>query len=320
MRSGFVLILALLLNACAPVAAGPDALTVVATNPILADVVSNIAGDHMQVSVLIPAGTDPHAFEPTPQDAAKIADADLIVVNGLGLEASLESFLHAAEEAGRVLVASDGVLTLEFEDPHDEHESEHEEEHQEHEHGEEHEDEHHHEGYDPHVWMNPHNVMIWVDNITTAFVAADSTHAAEYQANADAYKASLVELDDWIAEQVSVLPANGRHLVTDHESFNYFAQQYGFEIVGALIPSFSTLSEVSAGELADLEETIASHHVPAIFIGASMNPSLAERVSADTGVSLVVLYGETLSAEDGPASTYLEMMRYNVSSIVNALR
>ncbi len=320
MRSGLFIILALLLAACAPVTGSSDGFTVLATNPILGDVVSQVGGEHVVVHVLIPPGTDPHAFEPTPQDAAKIAEADLVVVNGLGLEASLEAFLHDAESDGRVVVASDGIATLEFEDDHA-HEEEHEHE-GEHEHEDEHahEEGHHHEGEDPHVWMNPLNVIVWVDNIAAALAAADGANATAYQANAEAYKASLAQLDGWIKEQVAQLPAASRHLVTDHESFNYFAEHYGFEIVGALIPSFSTLSEVSAGELAEIEEAIAAHGVPAIFIGASINPALAERVSADTGVALVVLYGETLSAADGPAPTYLELMRYNVTSITEALR
>lgn len=323
MRKIVLVVLAFFLASCSA-SQGTDAITVVTTTPILADVVSQVGGDHIQVSVLIPAGTDPHAFEATPQDAANIAEADLVFVNGLGLEASLEAFLHDVEDAGRVVVASEGVVALEFED-HDheeEHEAGHEHEGEDHEHeGEEHEGEHHHhEGEDPHVWMNPLNVSIWVDNITAALIVADGDNAAVYEANAEAYKASLTELDGWITEQVSEVPQSNRQLVTDHESFNYFAHQYGFEIVGALIPSFSTLSEVSAAELAELEGAIASHGVPAIFIGASMNPSLAERVSADTGVALVVLYGETLSTSDGPAPSYIEMMRYNVSSIVTALR
>lgn len=323
MRKIVLVVLAFFLASCSA-SQGTDAITVVATTPILADVVSQVGGDHIQIRVLIPAGTDPHAFEATPQDAANIAEADLVFVNGLGLEASLGAFLDDVEDAGRIVVASEGVVALEFED-HDheeEHEAEHEHEDEDHEHEEqEHEGEHHHhEGEDPHVWINPLNVSIWVDNITAALVAADGANAAEYQANAEAYKASLAELDGWITEQVGEVPQSSRQLVTDHESFNYFAHQYGFEIVGALIPSFSTLSEISAAELAELEEAIAFHDVPAIFIGASMNASLAERVSADTGVALIVLYGETLSTSDGPAPNYIEMMRYNVSSIVSALR
>lgn len=329
MRSSFILILALLLAACSPGAGAGGSLNIVAINPILGDVVSQLGGQHVEVHVLIPAGTDPHAFEPTPQDAAKIAEADLVVINGLGLEASLEAFLQDAEEAGRVIVASDGVAPLDFEGHEDEHSHEgedHEHEGEDHEHeGEDHDHEgeehgHHHEGEDPHVWMNPLNVIIWVENIAAALIDADAANAADYQTNAEAYSASLNELDGWIAQQVTEVPVNSRLLVTDHESFNYFAQRYGFEIIGALIPSFSTLSEIPAGELAELEETITAHDVPAIFVGASINPSLAERVSADTGVALVILYGETLSAVDGPAPSYIEMMRYNVSSIVGALR
>lgn len=325
-----LMVISLLLAACAPVlgAAGPSQGTqVVATNPILADVVSRVGGELISLTTLIPAGIDPHAFEATPQDAARLEGASLIFVNGLGLEESLEALLHAAEEDGRVVTVSEGIHTLEFEDDHD-HEGEHHEPEDEHDHEHEGEDahehegehEHHHEGADPHVWMAPRNVMVWVDNISTALAQVDAANAAVYQANAAAYKAELSELDSWIEAQVGQLPAADRELVTDHESFNYFAERYGFELVGALIPSFSTLSEASAGELAELEQAIAAHGVPAIFVGASFSPSLAERVAADTGVTLVRLYSETLSEASGPASSYLEMMRYNVGAIIDALK
>ncbi|MBX3003803.1 MAG: zinc ABC transporter substrate-binding protein, partial [Anaerolineales bacterium] len=179
---------------------------------------------------------------------------------------------------------------------------------------------HHHGGQDPHVWMDPHNVQAWSAVISTALSQADPAHAAEYQANAARYQAQLEELNGWIAQQVAAIPVEQRQLVTDHESFNYFARRYQFEIVGVLIPSFSSLSEVSAGELATLEQSLSSHAVPAIFIASSINPSLAERIADDIGVQLVTLYAESLSEAQGPAPSYLEMMRYNASAIVDALK
>lgn len=333
MRFPVFIVLALLLAACAPQAQAPSGggLQVVASNPIIADVASQVGGEHVSVAALVPAGVDPHAFEATPQDIARLDGAALIFINGLGLEDSLESLLHEAEETGKVVVVSAGIEPLGFEDDHaheDEHghegehdDHEHEGEHDDHEHEGEHDgDEHQHHGEDPHVWWNPANIQVWVDNIAAALSAADPANAAAYQANAEAYKAELAALDGWIAEQVDGVPTANRQLVVDHQSLNYFAAAYGFESVGALVSSFSTLSEASAGELAELEHAMEHLGVRAIFVGNSANPALAERVSADTGVQVVPLYIETLSTAEGPAATYLEMMRYNVSAIVEALK
>ncbi|MCW5877973.1 MAG: zinc ABC transporter substrate-binding protein [Anaerolineales bacterium] len=348
---------AVLLSACAGVfGASSEGLQVVATTSIVGDVISQIGGQHVEVTVLIPAGADPHGFEPTPQDAAALTSADVVVANGLGLEESLQALLDA--QGDKVVYASEGVHALEF-DEHDHHDEDHDHEHEgeeghdhdhehegedhdhehegeeghdhdhehegedhdhEHEGEESHDHDHEHEGPDPHAWMNPQNVKVWVDNIADALAEADPAHAADYAANAESYKAELDALDAWIVEQIAAIDEHDRVLVTDHETLGYFADRYDFEMVGALIPSFSTLSEPSAGELAALEAAIAEHGVEALFVGFTVTSSLAERVAADTGVQLVTLYTEALSAADGPAASYMDMMRYNVSAIVQALK
>ncbi len=283
-----------LLAACsAPTTGASGKLEVVASTQILGDVVSVIGGDNIQLTVLIPPDSDPHAFEPAPQDAAKLASADLVFVNGLNLEEALKPMLET--EGLNLVIASDGIATIEFV-------------------GEE------FEGADPHVWMNPLNVKVWADNIAAALAAADPAHAETFHANADAYKAELDALDAWAIEQLSLILADAHVLVTDHESFGYFAVHYGFEIVGALIPSISTVSEPSAGELAQLEDAISQYGVNAIFIGTSMNPSLADRVAADAGVQVVHLYTESLSEKNGPVPTYLDLLRFDVAAIVAALK
>ena len=288
-----IFVVSVLISCSAPPAGGSGRLNVVASTQILGDVVSVIGGDKIQLTVLIPPDSDPHAFEPAPQDAAKLAAADLVFVNGLNLEEALKPLLET--EGLHLVIASDGIATIEFV-------------------GEE------FEGADPHVWMNPLNVKVWADNIAVALAAADPAHATSFRANADAYKAELDALDAWATAQLSLIPADARALVTDHESFGYFADHYGFEIVGALIPSISTVSEPSAGELAQLEDAISQYGVKAIFIGTSMNPALADRVAADTGVQVAALYTESLSDENGPAPTYLEMLRFDIAAIVAALQ
>lgn len=303
----FILVSLFLLAACASGNLTGSKLSVVATHSILGDVVSEIGGEFIDLTVLIPAGTDPHSFEPAPQDAARISDASLVFTNGLDLEEFMQALLDDAGGDTPVITVSDGIEALEFAG---------EEEHE----GEEHEGEAHEHSADPHVWMDPQNVKLWVENITEALIDEDPVHAEQYRSNADAYIEKLEELDQWALEQVAGIPTGQRQLVTDHDTAGYFAQHFGFEIVGALIPSYSTASEPTAGELAALEEAIAQYGVQAIFVGVSVNPALAERVAADTGVQLVPIYTESLSAADGPAATYLEMMRYDIQVIVDALK
>ncbi|MBS1254065.1 MAG: Manganese ABC transporter substrate-binding lipoprotein [Anaerolineales bacterium] len=181
-----------------------------------------------------------------------------------------------------------------------------------------HEDEH--GEVDPHTWFDPNNVIIWTDNIEQALSALDPANTVAYEANAQTYKRKLEELDAWIREQVAQIPAENRMLVTDHHVLSYFADEYGFEQVGAVIGAFSTIAEPSARELAALEDRIRQHGVPAVFVSSTVNPKVAARVAQDTGIELAPLYTGSLSKPSGDASTYLDFMRYNVRAIVSALR
>lgn len=281
--------------------AEPGRPSVLATTGIVADVVSQVGGDRIDLKVLLPAGTDPHNYSPAPQDAVLLSEADLIFANGAGLETFLQTLINSAGAAGRLVEVSDGIqlLTVAEETGHA---------------GEE-----DHTG-DPHTWVDPNNVLIWVDNIQQALSEADPDHAAVYQANADAYRAQLTDLDAWIREQVAAIPEENRRLVTDHMEQGYFADEYGFTLVGALIPGYSTLSEPSAKDMAEIEDAIRALGVKAVFVGNTINPTLAERVAADTGTQLVYIYSGSLSAAGGEASTYLDYMRYNVNAIVGALK
>ena len=167
--------------------------------------------------------------------------------------------------------------------------------------------------------MDPGNVMQWAGNIAEALAAQDPANADDYMARAAAYQAELAALDEWIVAQVNTIPEGQRQLVTDHDALGYFAARYGFEVVGAVIPGTSTVSEASAAEIAELEAAIADLGVAAIFVGTTVSDDLAARVAADTGVELVALYTGALSGPDGPAGSYLEMMRFNVAAIVAAL-
>jgi ABC-type Zn uptake system ZnuABC Zn-binding protein ZnuA len=278
-------------------------LQVVVTTTILGDVVSAIGGEHIDMTVLLPAEADPHAFEPAPRDAALVSKANLVFVNGLGLDTFIDPLISGEL---RAVVVSDGIQPLESEEHAEEGED-----------GKNHESE---ESFDPHVWQDPTNVIIWVENISAALAEADPDNSSVYEATASAYIAELNELDAWIKEQVSALPLDKRVLVTDHETLGYLAHRYEFEIVGVVIPSFSTVASPSAQDLAELEHAIADHNALAIFVGTSANPQLVEQLAADLGVAVVPVYGEALSDADGPAPTYMDMMRYNVEAIISALQ
>ncbi len=282
-----------------------ERLRVVATTSIVADVVARVAGEEIELVRLLPLGADPHAFEPTPRDVAAVSDAHVIFVNGAGLEAFMDDLLESAGEDVPVVPLSVGIELLAFSG---EHNDEHEEEDLAHESG------------DPHTWFDPGNVRVWVENAEQALAALDPERGERYSANAAAYTAELVALDAWIREQVAQIPEGNRRLVTDHTTFSYFAEAYGFEQVGAIFPGYSTLSEPSAQELAVLEDAIERYAVPAIFVGKTVNPRMAEQVAGDTGVRLVFLYTGSLSEPGGPAGSYLDFMRYNVAAIVEGLR
>lgn len=179
---------------------------------------------------------------------------------------------------------------------------------------------HHHEG-DPHFWLDPVNVIKYTENIRDGLSQADPGGAATYARNADAYIAKLKDLDAWISEQVKQISAERRLLVTNHESFGYFADRYGFRVVGTVIPSVSTGASPSAQQLARLSDRIKATGAPAIFLETGASPQLAQQLAQEVGIKAVTeLFTHSITDDKGTAPTYLDMMRYNVKAIVQALK
>ncbi len=297
-------------------------VNVLATTTIIADVVQQVAGDHIELQCLLPYGTSPHGFEPTPRDLALISEADIIFINGFGLEESLMPYLHSVSEEIRIVDLSDTIqprmLAGNNEEPADEHA---------------HTEQHHHHEIDPHVWMNPMNIRQWTETIYEALCSWDSLHTddpihdeflilkhRQYRYDIQHYWMELGTLDNWIQEQVQMIPEDQRLLVTDHRVFGYFSDRYGFTQVGAILPGFSSLAQPSARELAQLEEAIHEYQVPFILVGNTINPALAQRIAEDTGTNLVPVYTGSLSLPDGEAATYIQYMRFNVNAIVSAIQ
>ncbi|PWH20597.1 MAG: ABC transporter substrate-binding protein [Ardenticatenia bacterium] len=314
-------------------------LRVVAIEPFLADIAQNVAGECLKITSLIPLGVDPHSFEPTPNDLRTLAESDVLIIHGAGLEEFLQELLESAGGRYQLIEATEGLTPRGLHEEADHHEGELEgEEHDEEEHGyadeevsesasEEGHGEnlsevhlHHHEG-DPHFWLDPNYVIHYVENIRDGLSQVDPAGAAFYAQNADAYIAQLQDLDRWIREQVVQVPPERRLLVTNHESFGYFADRYGFRVVGTILPGVSTGVSPSAQQLAQLIDLIHETGAPAIFLETGSNPQLAEQIARETGVRVVSdLYTHSPSPPDGPAPTYLDMMRYNTAAIVEALR
>lgn len=306
-----LLVLLTFASACqaSPSTTPKGSLTVLAVESFLADIAQNVAGDRLEVGALLPLGLDPHAFEPTPKDVAKIADSNVLIVNGAGLEQWLTNILESAGGQRLVIDASSGLTPKRRSDEKivcalpgaagDGHEA----------------------GGDPHFWLDPALVIRYVENIRDGFSQVDPQGKENYEKNAAAYIARLEELDAWITTEVAQIPPERRLLVTNHESLGYFADRYGFKFVGAILPSFSTAASPSAGDLARLADCIKSSGTPAIFLETGANPQLADQLAQETGIHVVTeLYSHSITPPGGDAPDYISMMKYNTQAIVNALK
>ncbi len=274
-----------------PAAAQPARLKVVATFSIVGDLVQNVGGDRIQLTTLVGPDGDTERFEPTPATTRALAEADLIFENGLGSEPWLERFFTASGSRASRIRVSQSV------DPRRE--------------GEE---------VDPHVWHDAANAVRMARTIRDALSGGDPANAATYAANFDAYNTRLEELDAWIFDQVATLPAVRRKLVTSHDTFGYFAARYGFEIVGVGLQSFFTDAQPSAQQVNRLVQDIRRAGVPAVFIENVTDPRLMQQVAAEAGVVVgPQLYTDAIGEASSPAGTYIDMMNYNVRTMVTSL-
>ncbi|HSL45960.1 MAG TPA: zinc ABC transporter substrate-binding protein [Anaerolineales bacterium] len=294
--SAMMIAVALALSACSgqpaareASATAPDILT---TSTILADITRNVAGDRLTVESFLPTDADPHSYQPTPQDTAKISEAKLLILNGADYEHFLQALLKNADGETELIEASTG-LDLRSNPQH---------------------------GVDPHLWLDPNNVIVYVENIREGLTHFDPDGSQAYQSNADAYVGQLRELDAWIRDQVAQIPPERRVLVTNHEALGYFAERYGFTVVGTIVESFSSDASPSAQQMAGLIDQIKRSEAPAIFLDTSDNPALAQQIAAETGVKVVTdLHLESLT-DGAPAGTYIDLMRSNVTKLVEALK
>jgi ABC-type Zn uptake system ZnuABC Zn-binding protein ZnuA len=281
-------------------AGGGSGITVVATTTQAADFARAVAGDRDKVVGLIPANADPHDYEVRPGDVKALADADVVIRSGGDLDDWLQSAIDSSGTGADDLTLIDHVSTLES-DP-----------------GHEHAGDAH--GVDPHWWHDPRNAVKAVAAIETALAAADADGASAYKRNAEDYTRKLTELDGAVAACIDKLPPAQRKLVTTHDALGYYAQRYGLEVIGAVIPSLSTQAQASAGEVADLVDTIKREQVKAIFAESSVNPKLEQVVADQAGATIgKALWADTLGPKGSDGATYVASIASNTRAIVHGL-
>lgn len=280
--------------------AAAASLRVVTSTSIFADFVQQVGGDRVWVNSIVPPGADPHTYEPTPREARDIALADVLFVNGLGLELWLEKLLQSvASPSLQVVVLSEGLTPIpgvSFVAPSHGHHD-------------------HHEEGDPHFWLDVQHAIHYVQRIEEALVAADPEGAAVYRERAAAYRVQLTDLDRWIGEQISQIPAERRILLTYHDAFAYFAARYGLHLQGVVVRNPDR--EPSPRELASLIAEVRRLGTRAIFAEPQINPKYAESLAREAGIKVGYLYSDALTSE---IPTYIDMMRHNTLALVEALR
>jgi zinc/manganese transport system substrate-binding protein len=267
-----------------------DRLNVVTSFSILGDFAGNVGGDRVSVTTLVGANGDVHVYTPAPADAKKIADAKLVVINGLGLEGWLPRLVQSAGSKAAIVTATNGITPRKL--------------------GSE---------ADPHAWQSVANARIYVTNIRDALVAADPADAQAFRTNAERYLANLDALDREVREAVAQIPPEHRKVISTHDAFGYFAAAYGIEFIAP--EGVSTESEASARDIARIITQVKSSKIPAVFLENISDPRLMRRIATETGARIGgTLYSDSLTDEKGDAPTYIDLIRHNIKVLTSALK
>jgi zinc/manganese transport system substrate-binding protein len=277
-----------------------DRLTVVTSFSVLNDMVKQVGGDRIDVATLVDADEDAHMYQPTPADARSLLDADVVVVNGLAFEGWIDRLIEASGFAGSVIVAADGIKALDMPETSG---------HEGHDHG----------AFDPHAWQSLANARTYVVNIEKGLSASDPDGAEVYAANAAAYLAQIDQAETELQDLLAEVPQDRRTVVTSHDAFGYLGDAYGLTFLAP--QGLSTESEASAADVATLITQIRAEDIVAVFLENVTDSRLVEQIAAETGAQVGgTLYSDALSGPDGPAATYLEMMRHNVATLAATLK
>ncbi len=294
-----------------PVDLGGRSLQVVATTSIIGDVVAQVGGDEIELLKLMDPGQDPHSYEPSAGDLTAVSKGDVIFVNGWNLEEGLADDLSTISENTPVIPVNANIDPLEFDG---EKNADHDKDNGSHEYSQ----------VDPHTWFAVANVQQWVENIIVVLSELDPANAAIYGSNGQAYIMELEDLDQALRRKIETIPVKERILVTNHDSFGYFAKEYGFKIVGTVMPSSSTLAEPSAGDLANLIGLLEREDLCTIFTETTLSDSLPQTVGQELRnceqVKILPLYSGSIGPPGSGADSYRGMMETNVSAILEGLQ
>lgn len=318
------------LTVLAPAWAESDGpIRVVATFSILGDMVSRIGGEHVAVTTLVGPDGDTHVYRPTPAAARAVSEADVLVVNGLDFEGWLDRLIETTNFDGVRVVATEGIDPITLEDDHgDDHDGghDHEESKAAEDHGDENDGHDEHDGheahahgaFDPHAWQSLRHAVSYVDNVTLALANASPDSATAFYRSRALYVAEIEALDAEIRSLLAEVPESARTIVTSHDAFQYFGRDYGLAFIAP--QGLSTESEASAKDVVRLIELIRSQGIRAVFLENIADPRLLKRIADETGATIGgTLYPGALSGPDGPAPTYLDMMRHNARTLAQAL-
>lgn len=296
-----------------------EKVAVVATTAPVADLVRNVGGETVDVHQVLSPGTDPHEYEPRPQDITESADAKVVFASGLGFDGWIDDVMKQGGNSATIVKIGDHVPVQRSAAGHDDHdhaaddhadEGESADAHAKHDHGE----------HDPHWWHDPENAIEAVDQIRDALIAANPGAKDQITTNAAAYRKKLQQLDDGVEQCFEAVPEAERKIVTSHDALGYFADAYDVTIVGAVIPSQTTRAQASAADVDRLAKLIRQEGVKAIFPESSVNPKVAQALAKETGVSADrTLYGDTLGDPGSDGETYAGMIRHNADAIVSGL-
>ncbi len=282
----------------APTATSIPKLRVVATTTQVNALTQVVAGNKVELVGILKANVDAHDYEPTPEDARNFANAQVILVNGVGLEGWLDKLIKNSGTKAPIVEMSKGVTIRKTKDNQGKEEE------------------------DPHIWHSVPNAIIMLNNVRDELAKRDPGNAGTYKANAAAYETKLNDLDKYIVAQIATIPAANRKLVTNHDAFGYYIERYHLTFVGSIIPSMDTNYQPSAKELAELVKAIKAQRVKAIFIEASIKPALAQQIAKEAGVKVVdsALHGDSLGPPGSGAETLDGMLKVNTDLLVTNLK
>lgn len=284
----------------------PTPIKAVASFSILGDLVRQVGGDRVAVDVLVGPGSDAHVFQPTPSQARLVGQAQIVFSNGLGFEGWMTRLLNTASYKGRHVVASQGIKPIQVEEDHDHHQP-----------GGKHG--HPHDDADPHAWQSVPNAMVYVGNIAKGLCAADAAGCDSYQKNAAAHTAQLRTLDADIKAAWTAIPTAQRKVITSHDAFAYYAKAYGVQFLAP--QGVNTDNEASAKGVAQLVRQIKKEQIKALFVESIADPRLIAQIGRETGVKPAgELFSDSLSDAQGPAASYVAMMRANTTALTRAIQ